>query len=242
VTQPPRSVFALHGFAQTPSQWLEIWPHAATPWISGHGPNPTFVPDFTAEVGRLAELALGLRPPRVLLGYSQGARLGLGMLADFPDLFERAVLVGVQPGLETEGERAVRVEWEQEVAHKLEVQGLDTFWAYWEALPALARMRMDPAAPSELARRTQLDARGLAWAMRTLGLGAMPNFWPLLPAISSQVELVVGELDTKFLALAERARPTFLDGRLHIIPGAGHNPLFDAPQAMASLVRRILSP
>jgi 2-succinyl-6-hydroxy-2,4-cyclohexadiene-1-carboxylate synthase len=241
VTLRAVSALALHGFAQTPTQWASLCPTAHCPWISGHGPTPSQVPDFNAEVARLIEIARGMDAPRVLLGYSQGARLALGMLAHSPQLFERAMLVGVEPGLETDTARRERVRWEHEVAHILEVDGLEAFWTYWNALPVLAKTRVDPSSQSELARRNQLTAPGLAWAVTTLGLGSMPNFWPVLGDIPTEVDIVVGELDSKFLPVAQRAKRALQHSHLHTIAGAGHNPLFDAPEAISAWVNSMVT-
>lgn len=224
------SVLALHGFAQSPEQWRRFFPSGACPWLGGHGSAPLLPGGFEAEVKRLEALALSLPQPRRLVGYSQGARLGLGLLVKAPELFERACLVAVNPGLETELERSQRQKWELDLAQKLETQGLDAFFDYWEALPLFASQRAFPAARLEQrqARRVH-QAAPLARALVELGLGAMPNYWPELGSVRVAVDLVVGAEDEKFVPIAERAQKGLPGSKLHKIQGAGHNPLLEAP-------------
>jgi pimeloyl-ACP methyl ester carboxylesterase len=47
------------------------------------------------------------------------------------------------------------------------------------------------------------------------------------------VVLVVGERDAKFRDVAERMAPLFGDGRVVVVPGAGHAVHLEAPAAVA---------
>ena len=51
------------------------------------------------------------------------------------------------------------------------------------------------------------------------------------------VELVVGERDEKFRAIAERMEAALPDARLHVVAGAGHAVQLEAPDAVADLLR-----
>jgi 2-succinyl-6-hydroxy-2,4-cyclohexadiene-1-carboxylate synthase len=251
------TLLALHGFTQTPEQWRRLLPEALCPWVAGHGPAEPPTHGFAGEIARLAGLAAELPAPRKLLGYSQGARLGLGLLVAAPDLFERACLIGLNPGLETGPERAERQNWERGLADKLVREGLDAFLEHWESLPVFASQADFARENLELhgAERTNFEPTGfehelaeqrrarrvhrpepLGRALVELGLGAMPNYWPDLSQISLPVDLVVGALDPKFVALAERAGALFPSSTLHKIEGAGHNPLLEARGAVQDLL------
>ena len=77
---------------------------------------------------------------------------------------------------------------------------------------------------------------GLARALEGMGLGRMPNFGPTLAKTSVPVQLVVGELDSKFVALARRVTSQNPRLRLHVLPRCGHNPLLEAPSRLADLL------
>jgi pimeloyl-ACP methyl ester carboxylesterase len=50
------------------------------------------------------------------------------------------------------------------------------------------------------------------------------------------VELVVGERDEKFRAIAERMTAALVAGRLHVVPGTGHAVHLEAPEAVAEVI------
>lgn len=61
----------------------------------------------------------------------------------------------------------------------------------------------------------------------------MPPIDPL--SITTPVRLVVGALDGKYRAIAERLAPQ-LGATLSVVPGTGHNVLAEAPAALAELL------
>ncbi|HSC86659.1 MAG TPA: alpha/beta fold hydrolase [Polyangiaceae bacterium] len=240
MTERPLGDFALHGFTGGPSTWLEVAPSATAPWLAGHGPEPWAVCEsWSSEVERLAGLAAALPAPRRLLGYSLGGRLSLSLLLDHPALFERAVLVGAGFGLAEPGERELRREGDAEWCRLLREGGLDAFLVRWEAQPLFASSTSDERAQASLRSERRSHApEGLARSLETVGQAEMPWLEPRLGEVRVPVDWVVGERDEKFRRLAERAVERMPACRLHVIPGAGHNPLVDAPEA----VRRILDP
>ncbi len=230
---------ALHGFTQSPEQWRWIFEEEiVAPWLPGHGPTPDLSAcSFDDAAQSILEVARSA--PSILIGYSMGARLALSALAREPSLFERAILIGVQPGLEEPEARAERRLWERRWIDKLESEGLESFLSAWEQLPLFGDQKGGPQPQAQAARRRSHTALGLAHALRVLGLADMPNHWGDLSRIRCPVELVVGELDEKFRTLAERALPRLPSARLHVIPGAGHNPLESQPEATFALLRRL---
>ena len=234
------SVFALHGFTGRPQQWQKLLPTAACAWLAGHGLQPILQTQyFEQEVARLALEAEGLPEPRTLVGYSMGARVGLGILVRRPDLFQNAVLVGGSPGLRDDAERSQRLEWERNWQRLLEDHGLAAFVDAWRNLPLFATQRELPDAlrQDQDATRRAHTAAGLHHALGVLGLGAMPSLWDELDQIEAQVVLVAGAEDPKFTALAHEQAAAIAGARVEILPGAGHNPLLETPELCAQLVQ-----
>jgi 2-succinyl-6-hydroxy-2,4-cyclohexadiene-1-carboxylate synthase len=245
------SVLALHGFTGAPESFAELAALVPTvtflcPALAGHGPEPdTTSHDFAAEVERLATWLRTRSSERVVvLGYSLGARVALGLCGAHPELFSAAVLVGVNPGLGTEAERRERIAWETRLIDLLESEGLTAFLTEWERLPLFAsQSALSPERRSAQRRiRESHHATGLAHSLRALGTGHMPDLAPQLGSIPFPVTLVVGEQDAKFRALAERTLPALREAHLAVVPGAGHNPLVEAPEALAAELTRALAP
>jgi 2-succinyl-6-hydroxy-2,4-cyclohexadiene-1-carboxylate synthase len=239
-------VLALHGFAGGPDAFGElVAAHGGTwlrPQLAGHGVPPDLsARDFVSEVDRIAhwvrEHAAG---PVHLLGYSMGARVGLGLCVRHPTLVAQGTLVGVHPGFRELLARRERQLWEGRWVHLLETRGLTAFLEEWERLPLFNSQReADPRRWARLmqTRRSQ-RAEGLARAFRVLGTGVMPDLWPALPQLQIPLCLVAGERDDKFLALARKAVEMLPRGRLEVAPGVGHNVVLESPDWLLRVISR----
>jgi 2-succinyl-6-hydroxy-2,4-cyclohexadiene-1-carboxylate synthase len=234
-----RSLFALHGFSGNGAIFERLAQDVTAPLLAGHGPSPNLEAlTFFEEVDRLANLAEALPAPRWLAGYSQGARLGLGLLAKHPTLFERAYLFGVHPGLESAEERETRLRVEHGWQRLLRSGGLEAFVLEWERLPIFESQLSWPHERIERQRRVRLSntVEGLVHALEVLGLGSMPNLRPLLGAVHIPVHLVAGELDVKFCKLHESVASRLPRASLEVLPGVGHNPLLEAAERVRAML------
>jgi len=237
------SLVALHGFLGHPDAFGSLAlgalaPHVHSPVLLGHGPHPAApAPTFEAEVERLRQDIEALPRPRRLLAYSQGARVGLGLLARCPDLFDAAVLIGVQPGCASPGERSARRQLEDSWIARLEDQGAAAFVDWWCQLPLFGPARTPEAVRESEPHRYHHTSAGLVSALLVLGTSQMPNLWPVLPTIRCPVELWVGALDAKFTGIAELMAKDLAQARVQRFAGAHHNPLLDCPAEVRAQLR-----
>jgi 2-succinyl-6-hydroxy-2,4-cyclohexadiene-1-carboxylate synthase len=229
------SLIAFHGFTGHAhafaclelGQWFE---RPLVPTLLGHGPRPqVLAPTFEAEVERLLAEIERLPAPRRLLGYSQGARLALGVLTAAPDLIDRALLIAPQPGLQTDEERRLRRKQEDAWIAELEDRGVAAFVDAFCQLPLFGPARDPRELRQKEPFRWDHTALGLTSALLVLGTSAMPNLWPKLALVRCPLELWVGELDHKYSALAEAMTRDVPQARLVTFPGAHHNPVSDCP-------------
>jgi 2-succinyl-6-hydroxy-2,4-cyclohexadiene-1-carboxylate synthase len=234
---------SLHGFTGSPSSWDEVAErlpgrHFVRPTLLGHAGEPAEACSFDAELDRLA--AAFPAEPAHLAGYSLGARLALGLALRHPERVAKLTLIGVHPGLATEVERAERRRSDAELAALVETRGVPAFVERWEKLPLFASQARLPAATiaRKHAERLRHDARGLAASLRSTGLGAMPDFTPLLETLRCPVTLLVGELDHKFVVLAQAAAARLAAAELSIVPDAGHDLLLERPAEVARVLAR----
>lgn len=224
----------LHGFTGSPESFEGIAPDGALrPALLGHGAAHD-APDFDAEVDRLAGLG-----PAHFVGYSMGGRLALRLAARHPDRVMRLTLIGAHPGLRTGEEREARLREDRALADRIELEGVERFATRWAALPLFRADLFDAETRARLKRiRTSHSAAGLARSLRRLGLGSMPPCWDALPALRMPIDLVVGEHDDKFRALAEETAAACSATRtlVHVVPGSGHDVLSAAPAFLRRLV------
>jgi 2-succinyl-6-hydroxy-2,4-cyclohexadiene-1-carboxylate synthase len=231
----------LHGFTQTGRSWQAI-AHAlagryrpATPDLPGHGDFAERRPaSFTACDAYLRALA---DRPVTLVGYSMGGRVALHAAISLGERVRRLVLIGASPGLADAGERVARAADDAALADRIEAIGIDAFVAEWGAQPLFDGI---PRGVTDFidGDRRRNTAAGLAAALRGLGTGVMPPLWDRLGELAMPVELVVGERDAKFRAIAERMGERIPDARVHVVPGAGHVAHLEAPDTLVELLAR----
>jgi 2-succinyl-6-hydroxy-2,4-cyclohexadiene-1-carboxylate synthase len=242
------SVVFLHGFLGSPGAWDEVVSathvdasYTQKPWLPGHG----FAPWFCGEsfVDAVDALAARLpKTPSTVIGYSLGARLALGLAARHPTRVARAVLVGVNPGLRDDKARQARLAEDEAYAKTLEgARDLDAFVARWENLP-LFETQKTLSSPRQSARRLERQthtAHGIAWALRTLSLGAMPC-WDDLSKLAPHIDLITGARDEKFTTIARALAATDRRTRHVILDGAGHDVVLEAPERLARVLAELL--
>ena len=229
----------LHGFTQTGGSWQPVRHllgaryRALAPDLPGHGQfawrRPASFSACDAYVRALTDA------PFTLAGYSMGGRIALHAALAVGARIRRLVLVGASPGLANAGERQKRRRADAALADRIEAIGVEEFAAEWGAQPLFAGMPRGIAEQAEADRRRN-TAPGLAAALRGLGTGAMPPLWDRLGELPMPVELVVGERDGKFRAIAERMAAAIPAARLHVVDGAGHAVHLEQPGALAELL------
>lgn len=239
----------LHGFAGSPDGWRPVIEAAGldlveAPSLGGHGqPSAATVSTFRAEVERLATRLRSRRAedperPWLVAGYSLGGRLALGLLIEHPELFAGAALIGAHPGLDRSEERAERRANDERWARRIEADGLERFAELWQQQPIFGSQAT--LAPALLAaqRRARVghEPAALAAAMRALSLGEMPCWRGRLREVGVPVELVVGELDAKFLALSREMEDLLPCSEVRTVAQAGHNVPLERPDAVADVL------
>lgn len=233
----------LHGFAGTRASWDAVradLTDAIAIALPGHeGPPCTETwHACVAQVG-LALRQAGADASTLVVGYSMGGRLALGLLDQ--GYVGRIVVISAHPGLATAHERATRKADDDRWIEVLHRHGMHGFLQRWAAQPLFASQRDVPHAISAArqAGRTQLNAANVAHAMNVLGLSNMPNYRAMIQKHARQITWIVGALDTKFLHIATQLRVASSALALHVVEGAGHDVPFENAPAVAELIRRV---
>jgi 2-succinyl-6-hydroxy-2,4-cyclohexadiene-1-carboxylate synthase len=237
----PADLLLLHGFTQTGRSWepvrhaLAARYRSIAPDLPGHGEfaerRPASFPACDAYLRALGG------EPFTLVGYSMGGRIALHAALSVGERVERLVLIGASPGISDPRERAERARSDAALADRIEAIGVEAFVREWEAQPLFDGM---PRGIAEVAHadRMRNTAPGLAAALRGLGTGVMPPLWNRLGELEAPVELVVGERDEKFRAIADQMLVALPRARVRVVAGAGHAVHLEAPDAVAEVVAR----
>jgi 2-succinyl-6-hydroxy-2,4-cyclohexadiene-1-carboxylate synthase len=216
--------------------------------LIGHGRSdaPRKTSDYAFErcVDQVAAVISTLATAPVhLIGYSLGGRVALGLCAQHPDSVRSATLIGARAGIAAEEARSQRVRADEELADRIERDGIEKFVDDWMSLPLFASQARLGAEQLAAARRQRLQnrPRGLANSLRGMGAGAQPALAGKLRGFTAPVRLIVGAEDAKFHELAVELARDLPRARVETIPEAGHAAHLENPAAFLEVVRDFLA-
>ena len=246
-------VTLLHGFTQSGRSWLEIISRMPEGWmwivpdLRGHGETrtPPGAPcSMDACIGDLEMLWKHLGATRThLVGYSMGGRLALHVAARRPERVLSLLTIGAHAGLE-EDAREGRRRGDEALAVRIEKEGLEAFVNHWSSLPLFAGLeRRGPAFVAQArAERMTNHIAGLACSLRGMGAGAMEPVWDDLAHLTFPSTFVAGQLDHGYVSSARRLAATVPNGRVEVVPRAGHTVHQERPEAFARVLEGHLAP
>ena len=231
----------VHGFTQTARSWAtiasDLAPHYRVTCVDAPGHGGSGV--IKADLDQGAELLGAAGGRAIYIGYSMGGRLCLHLALARPDLVQGLILLGATGGIEDAAERQARQAGDEELAQRLERDGVDSFLEDWLNQPLFAGLPDDPA--ERAARRTNRP-EGLASSLRLTGTGRQRPLWDELTRLSMPVLVLAGQRDEKFSALGQRlAHCIGTNATFETVAGAGHASHLEAPESFVLSVRRWLA-
>lgn len=250
------SVVMLHGFTGSRKNWsplvfdIQAFTDMLAVDLLGHGetdapPDPErySMQRVAADVAEIIQ-QFARRKPVTLLGYSMGGRLALYIALKYPQLVGHLILESASPGLKTESERQARRDADEQLAQRIESEGIEAFVDFWENIPLFKSQKISQNIPNDWLRTQRLNNNpvGLANSLRGMGTGSQPSLWLRLDELEMPVTLIVGEYDTKFRAIAEEMAAQICEVALHVVVGAGHTVHVEQPQRYTELVMGAFSP
>lgn len=225
----------LHGFAGDPGAWDEVidaWAMREAPIavaLPGHGGGPV-LPTWEDNLNAVAGAIAGCE---VVVGYSLGARVALGLVAS--GRCGHGVLIGVNPGI-GDHERVQRREFDAAWTRLLREEGVAPFHEAWSKQPLFATQARE--APDRLEvrrrRRLKLDPEQLARSLEVMGLANMPDYWTAIPAHRDRIALIAGADDPKYVAISAGLPAASFE----TIPSCGHDPTLEQPRELAAAIAR----
>ena len=166
----------------------------------------------------------------VPVGYSMGGRIVLHSALADPARWPALVLVGVSAGIK---DREERRQADRELAAWIEQHSIEEVVERWERNPVFATQPLELVESQRPGRRSHEPAE-LARLLRRAGQGAMPAVWDSLGELSLPVLCIAGALDERYVAAGRRMASLLPNGTLRTIPGCGHAPQLENPEAVGA--------
>ncbi|MFM2078403.1 MAG: hypothetical protein RJA49_2293 [Actinomycetota bacterium] len=236
-----RRLIFLHGFAQTANSWKPIAEHfvdegyqAVVIDLPGHAGSE----NVRADLRRAADMIAALGGPATYVGYSLGGRAALHVALMYPNIVKALAVIGANPGIDNEEERARRRDSDDDLIEHLEDIGVDAFLQEWVALPLFGGRAIGPL---EMADRQRNTVEGLASSLRLAGTGAQGSLWPRLREMNMPVLAMAGANDEKYAAIAKQIANSVPRGKCVIVPGAAHSVHLEQPEAVMAAVDDLLA-
>jgi len=235
-----RLVF-IHGFTQTRHTWQDVTEHLSSQFevVLVDAPNHGDSSDISLNLETGANAIVEVGQSATYVGYSMGARLCLTAALAHPQQVKRLVLISGTAGIEDKDERLARMVSDEELAMRIEQNGVTNFIDSWLALPIFSGLT---TLNNQREIRLCNTATALASSLRLCGAGKQQPTWSRLKDLTMPVLIVAGENDKKFVELALRLTTAIGDNaKLQIIENSGHTPHLEQPQRFLDVVNEFLA-
>jgi 2-succinyl-6-hydroxy-2,4-cyclohexadiene-1-carboxylate synthase len=180
--------------------------------------------DFCNEVDTQA----GRNKP-YLLGYSLGGRLALHACLSRPDLWLGAIIVGADPGLESEEEKRLQLDRDRKWAERLKREPLEKLAEEWDAQAVFCGI--ENSAPRNL---DELDPTQLSQQFEVFSKGLQENLAPKLAELQRPPILFLsGEKDLKYQGIGEKLSKSTSVVKAQIVADAGHRVPWENPESFS---------
>ena len=217
-------IFCIHGNFQT----AKVWQTLEERMKAGFSDLEMITEDLYAKqfqsfddwtedfCGRVEVHANGEKS--ILLGYSLGGRLALHACLSRPDLWKNAIVVGADPGLESEEEKKLQLHRDRNWAERLKREPLEKLVEEWDAQPVFCGI--ENQAPRNLG---EMDPDRLSQHFEVFSKGLQQNLAPKLAELKNlPILFVSGEKDQKYLVIGKKLAKSSSVINAQVIANAGH--------------------
>lgn len=244
----------LHGFTGDVSMWkpfYESWgKHSKLIVVDIIGHGKTEIPDARERFKMLSvvdDVFLLMEKLKIskadLVGYSMGGRLALSFAAKYPTKVRKLILESASPGIESEKERKLRIEQDEQLATFIEEKGIEAFVDYWENIPLFkSQEHLSEDVKAHIReQRINNTVKGLAGSLRGMGTGAQPPWWEELEDLPIDTLMITGSKDEKFCLIADKMNERLKNSAWVNVQGCGHAIHVENSEKFDTIVSRFLS-
>ena len=231
-------IFCIHGNFQT----VKVWQPLEERMKAGFTDLEMITEDLYAKqfqsfddwtedfCGRVEVHANGEKS--ILLGYSLGGRLALHACLSRPDLWKSAIVIGADPGLESEEEKKLQLDRDRKWAERLKREPLEKLVDEWDAQSVFCGF--ENHAPRNLG---EMDPDRLSHQFEVFSKGIQQNLVPKLAELKRPPVLFVsGEKDQKYLGIGERLAKSSSVINVQVIADAGHRVPWENPESFVQVL------
>ena len=238
----------LHGFLGSGKSFHELIPslktfcNPITIDLLGHGETEGSEMHYRfsakeqiADLNKLINEQLPI--PLFLLGYSMGGRLALQLALHRSDLYKGLILESTTFGIESKQERQARQELDATRADSI-MGNFEQFLDTWRTMPMFNLSSQNTDTESQHLKIQQ--AQNPLWMNNSLlgfGTGSMPCVKDKLASIPTQVQLIAGSKDFKFVGIMNAMLKDLNEAHLDVIKDSGHRVHLDQPETYISVIR-----
>ncbi|WP_149474724.1 2-succinyl-6-hydroxy-2,4-cyclohexadiene-1-carboxylate synthase [Oceanobacillus polygoni] len=243
-------IVMLHGFTGSTKTWQHVKSAFGSGYqiiaidLPGHGKTEaTHVKTMEMCCADLHALFQSLGFEKIhLVGYSMGGRTALSFAMTYPSMIQSLILESASPGIADEAERHLRVAADEKLAERIERDGIQAFVDYWQDIPLFASQKNLPLRIQQAIRRERLTqtAEGLSQSLRAMGTGAQGSWWDRLESFERPVQLLVGELDPKFIATNKKMHAALKSSKMIVCEDAGHAIHVEKPEIFGKLIEEFI--
>lgn len=240
---PRQRVVLLHGFTQQGMWWLpgciNLLQHfditVVMPDCPGHGSAA----EGRSSITNFSDLIASELGFVHLVGYSMGGRAALDFSTRHRDMTGSTILVGSNPGIESQKERETRLLTDELLAKKLSdmkpsSEELKSFITSWTHQPIFGNLELSP---QELALRVSNHPKGLAFSLREWGVGSQRSMWEEIAFAKPRGLFLAGSEDKGYVEIGKRMEISTLGSmRFQQVEGVHHNVVSQAPERFWSAV------
>jgi len=168
----------------------------------------------------------------ILLGYSLGGRLALHASLQNPNLWKSAIVVGADPGLESEEEKKLQLNRDRNWADRLKKEPLEHLVREWDEQPVFCGI--ENSAPRNL---EELDPIQLSQQFEVFSKGLQQNLVPALSELKNPpVLFLAGEKDKKYQQIGDELAELCPVVKSQWVEDSGHRVPWENPESFSRIL------
>jgi 2-succinyl-6-hydroxy-2,4-cyclohexadiene-1-carboxylate synthase len=235
------SLYAIHGFLGLPSDWEAIFPNLnkkiETIYVDPYNfaaPKEglwKWAENFNKEIVKKKSDEL-----RILLGYSLGGRLSMHALLQNPSLWDAAILVSCDPGMNCDIEKANKSVSDEQWSARFKSDPWETLMKDWNSQKVFCNSTFTFIRNENNCSRNLLSETTIHWST-----AKQEDLQPKLNKLSIPLFWIAGKEDQKYVGLLSGISLQNINSDIWIAPNAGHRIPWEKTEAFRNKIEAFIN-